>query len=74
MSSLPRHLLISETIKNTKICLKVKMSKALSYFERYCNRYSDQAPAISGRPFLSCTLPLFLCRDLDLTNDLENEP
>jgi len=28
--------------KNTKICLKVKMSKALNYFERYRNRYSDQ--------------------------------
>jgi len=27
----------------------VKMSKAPNYLERYRNRYSDQAPAISGQ-------------------------
>jgi len=26
--------------------VKVKMSKVPNYFERYCNRYSDQAPTI----------------------------
>jgi len=44
--------------KKTKMCLKIKVQsqnvKNSNYFERYCNRYSDQAPAI------------FDCRDLDL--------
>jgi len=47
-------------------CLKVKRSKAPNCFERYRNRYSDQASAISDQYFLSCTLPLFRCCDLDL--------
>jgi len=46
--------------------VKVKMSKTPSYFERYCSTHSDQAPAISGLEFLSCTLPRFCCRDFDL--------
>jgi len=29
--------------------VKVKMSKAQNYFERYRNRYSVQAPAVSDR-------------------------
>jgi len=41
-------------------------SKAPNYFERYCNRHSDQAPAVSDQQLLSCTLPLLRCRDLDL--------
>jgi len=31
------------------VVVKVKMSKAPNYFERYRNRYSDQAPVISDQ-------------------------
>jgi len=41
------------------------MLKASNYFKRYRNRYSDQAPAVSDQ-FLSCTLQLLCCCDLDL--------
>jgi len=35
--------------ENTKICLKVKTSKALNYLRHYGNRYSDQSAAISDQ-------------------------
>jgi len=41
------------------------MLKAPNYFERYRNRYSDQAPSISDQLFLSCMLPLFRYRDFE---------
>jgi len=45
-----RHSKLSVWIgKKLKICLMVKMSKALNYFERYRNRYSDQAPAVADQ-------------------------
>jgi len=34
-----------EHVSKSKV--KIKMSKALNYVERYRNRYSDQAPTIS---------------------------
>jgi len=40
------------------------MRKSPNYSER--NIYSDQAPSIFGQYFLSCMLPLFRIRDLDL--------
>jgi len=42
------------------------MSNAPNYLECYHNRYSDQATASSDQQFLSCMLPLFRRRDLDV--------
>jgi len=42
------------------------MSKTPNYFERYHNRYSDQASAVSDQWCLSYTLQFLRCRDLDL--------
>jgi len=33
-----------------------QISKAPNYFERYCNRHSDQASAVSDQLFSSCML------------------
>jgi len=45
--------LLASAIQNLEIqlekkCLKVKMSKDANYFERYRNRYSDKAAAVSS--------------------------
>jgi len=39
-------------------------SKNPNFFEHY--RYSNQTPTISDQKFLTCMLPLFRCRGLDL--------
>jgi len=45
-----RHLKVRAWIeKYEKIKVKIEMLKTPNNFERYRNRYSDQAPAISDR-------------------------
>jgi len=48
---------------HSKLRARVKKSKvkvkAPNYFERYRNRYSDEAPAVFDEWFLSCTHTAF---------------